>query len=61
LVLEEKGRQVAGEAKDAYGKAVVQASDAAQSAPESVGQKPLTALVIAGAFGYLLALLIPHR
>ena len=31
LVLEEKGRQVAGEAKDAYGEAVVQARDAAQS------------------------------
>jgi len=26
LVLEEKGRQVAGEAKDAYGEAVVQAA-----------------------------------
>ena len=28
LVLEEKGRQVAGEAKNAYGEAVVQARDA---------------------------------
>jgi ElaB/YqjD/DUF883 family membrane-anchored ribosome-binding protein len=61
LVLEEKGRQVVGEAKDAYGEAVVQAHDAAQSVRESVGQKPLAALVIAGAFGYVLALLIPHR
>ena len=61
LVLEEKGRQVAGEAKDAYGEAVVHARDAAQSARESIGQQPLAALVIAGAFGYVLALLIPHR
>ncbi len=61
LVLEEKGRQVAGEAKDAYGEAVVQARDAAQSVREGVGQKPLAALVIAGAFGYVLALLIPLR
>jgi ElaB/YqjD/DUF883 family membrane-anchored ribosome-binding protein len=40
---------------------VVQARDAAQSVRESVGHKPLAALVIAGAFGYVLALLIPNR
>jgi ElaB/YqjD/DUF883 family membrane-anchored ribosome-binding protein len=61
LVLEEKGRRVAGEAKDAYGEAVVQARDAAQTVRESVAHKPLVALVIAGAFGYVLALLIPNR
>jgi ElaB/YqjD/DUF883 family membrane-anchored ribosome-binding protein len=61
LVLEEKGRQVAGEARDAYGEAVVQARDATQSVRESVSHKPLVALGIAGALGYVLALLIPHR
>lgn len=61
LVLEEKGRQVASEAKDAYGAAVVQTRDATQSVRESVEQKPLLALAIAGAVGYVLAHLIPRR
>ena len=37
LVLEEKGRQVAGDAQDAYGEAVVQARDATESMRRSVG------------------------
>jgi ElaB/YqjD/DUF883 family membrane-anchored ribosome-binding protein len=61
LVLEEKGRQVAGEAQSAYGEAVVQARGATESLRESVGQQPLAALAIAGAVGYVLALLIPRR
>ena len=61
LVLEEKGRQVAGEAQSAYGEAVVQARGATESLRESVGQQPLAALAIASAVGYLLALLIPRR
>jgi hypothetical protein len=61
LVLEEKGRQVAGEAKNAYGEAVVQARDATQSVRQSIGQQPLASLVIAGVVGYLLSLVVPHR
>jgi ElaB/YqjD/DUF883 family membrane-anchored ribosome-binding protein len=61
LVLEEKGRQVAGEAQDAYGEAVVQARDATESVRRSVGRQPLAALAIAGAVGYLLAIFVPHR
>ena len=61
LVLEEKGRQVAGEAQSAYGEAVVQARGATESLRESVGQQPLAALAIASAVGYVLALLIPRR
>jgi hypothetical protein len=49
LVLEEKGRQVAGEAQGAYGEAVVQARDATESVRRSVGRQPLAALAIAGA------------
>jgi ElaB/YqjD/DUF883 family membrane-anchored ribosome-binding protein len=61
LVLEEKGRQVAGEAKNAYGEAVVQARDATHSVRQSVGQKPLASLVIAGVVGYVMSLVVPRR
>jgi hypothetical protein len=61
LVLEEKGRQVAGEAKNAYGEAVVQARDATHSVRLSVGRQPLASLVIAGVVGYVLSLVVPHR
>jgi ElaB/YqjD/DUF883 family membrane-anchored ribosome-binding protein len=61
LVLEEKGRQVAGEAQDAYGEAVVQARDATESVRRSVGRQPLVALAIAGAVGYVFAIFIPHH
>jgi len=61
LVFEEKGRQVAGEAKNAYGEAVVQARDATQSVRRSVGQQPLISLVIAGVVGYVLSLVVPNR
>jgi ElaB/YqjD/DUF883 family membrane-anchored ribosome-binding protein len=61
LVLEEKGRQVAGEAKNAYGEAAVQARDATQSVRQSVGQQPLASLVIAGVVGYVLSLVVPRR
>jgi hypothetical protein len=61
LVLEEKGRQVAGDAQDAYGEAVVQARDATESMRRSVGRQPLAALAIAGAVGYVFAMFIPRR
>jgi ElaB/YqjD/DUF883 family membrane-anchored ribosome-binding protein len=61
LVLEEKGRQVAGDAKNAYGEAVVQARDATQSVRQSVGQQPLVSLAIAGVVGYVLSLVVPRR
>ena len=61
LVLEEKGRQVAGEAKNAYGEAVVQAQDATQSMRQSIERQPLTSLLIAGVVGYVLSLVVPHR
>ena len=61
LVLEDKARQVAGEAQDAYGEAAVQAREATESLRHPVGQQPLVALAIAGACGYVLSLLVPHR
>ena len=61
LVLEEKGRQVAGEATVAYGEAVDHARSATQSLSQSVKQQPLAAILIASAFGCALAWLVPRR
>ena len=61
LVLEERGRQIAGETKHAYGEAVVQARDATQSVRQSVGQQPLVSIVIAGVVGYVLSLVVPYH
>jgi hypothetical protein len=60
LIFERKGRQVAGEAKDAYGEAAVQAHEAIQSVRRSVGQQPLVSLMIAGVVGYVLSVVVPH-
>jgi hypothetical protein len=43
LALEEKGRQVAGDAREAYGEAAEQARDATKTLSRSVDQQPLTA------------------
>ena len=55
LTLEERTRQVAGDAKVAYGEAVDTARGATQSIGRSVERKPLVTLLIAGAGGYVLA------
>jgi len=59
--MEEKGRQVAGEAKDAYGEAVAQARDATKAARQRIEQRPLASLIIAGVVGYVLSRVVPHR
>jgi hypothetical protein len=61
LVVEEKARQVAGNAHDAYGEVVDQARDATETLSQKVEQKPLIALLIAGSLGYVLASLMPSR
>lgn len=55
LMLEEKARQVAGEAKVAYGEAVDQAHDATQSLGRYVKRQPLAAMSIASGVGFALA------
>lgn len=55
LTLEDRAREVAGDAKVAYGEAVDTARDATQSLGRSVERKPFMALLIAGAGGYVLA------
>jgi hypothetical protein len=61
LVLEEKAREVAGDAHDAYGQAVVQAREAKQSLSEQVREQPLISLLIAGGLAYAVASVIPVR
>ena len=61
LLAEEKGRQVAGEARDVAGEAVKQASDATESIIGSIKARPLVALLIAGAVGYVAAWFTPRR
>jgi ABC-type uncharacterized transport system permease subunit len=61
LIAEEKGRQVAGDARDAAGEAVKQASDATQSLVGSIKAQPLVALLVAGAVGYVATWFTPRR
>jgi len=61
LVLEEKARQVAGEAQEAYGEAVDHARGATESLSRNVEQRPLAALLVASAAGYALAQIFPRR
>ncbi len=57
----EEVRQVAGEAHTAYGEAVDQARDATETLSRNVKRQPLSALLMAGALGYVLAWLMPLR
>jgi hypothetical protein len=61
LIAEEKARQVAGEAQEAYGEAMKQASGATESVIRSIKAQPLTALLIAGMVGYVATWFTPHR
>lgn len=61
VLLEERTRQVAGDAKMAYGQAVGQARNATQSLSRNVKQQPLAAILIAGVVGFALARLAPRR
>ena len=61
LVLEEKAREVAGDAQDAYGQAVVQAREVKQTLAGQVRQQPLSSLLIAGGLAYAVASVVPAR
>jgi len=61
LVVEEKARQVAGDAHDAYGEAVVHAREAKKTLAQHVEQQPVISLLIAGGLAYALASIIPSR
>jgi hypothetical protein len=61
LALEDKGRQVAGDAREAYGEAADQARVATKTLSRNVDQQPLSALLVASVLGYVLARLLPRR
>lgn len=61
LVVEERARQVASEAQNAYGEAVEQARDATKTLSRNVKQQPLSAILLATGIGYVLAVLMPRR
>jgi hypothetical protein len=61
LILEDKARQVAGDARDAFGQATVQAREARQSLTQQVGRQPWISILVAGGVAYALASIIPDR
>jgi hypothetical protein len=61
LILEEKARQVAGDAQDAYGEAVVQGREATEALSQKIEQQPLISLLVAGGLAYAAASVIPKR
>jgi hypothetical protein len=61
LILEEKAREVAGDAHDALDQAVVQVRDAKLSLTQRVEQQPLISLLVAGGIAYALASILPSR
>jgi hypothetical protein len=61
LLLEDKVRQVAGDAQDAGHGLAVQVSDAKKALSGQVERQPLFSLLIAGVAAYALAVIIPRR
>ena len=61
LIFEEKARQVAGDAQEAYGELLAQANEAKQALTERVERQPVISLLVAGGLAYFLASLIPNR
>ena len=61
LIFEEKARQVAGDAQEAYGELLTQAIEAKKALTERVERQPVISLLVAGGLAYFLASLIPNR
>jgi hypothetical protein len=61
LIFDQKIREVAGDAQEAYNGVVTQASDAKQALTDTIERQPLIALFAAGGIAYLLASIIPSR
>ena len=61
LALEDKGRQVAGNAREAYSEAADQTRVATKTLSRNVDRQPLSALLVASVLGYVLARLVPRR
>ncbi len=61
LILEEKARQVAGDAQEAYSGAVVQGREAKKALSQTIEQQPLVSLLVAGGLAYAVASIVPGR
>jgi hypothetical protein len=61
LIFEEKARQIASDAQDAFDQTVVQVREAKQSLTQKVEQQPLISVLFAGGLAYLLAKIVPVR
>ena len=61
LIFEEKAREVAGDARHAYGEAADQVREATAALSNQVEQQPLISLLVAGGIAYALASIIPSR
>ena len=61
LLLEDKARQVAGDAREAGHDLAAQVSDAKKALAGQVERQPLLSLLVAGGAAYVLAALIPRR
>jgi len=61
LILEEKAREVAGNAHDAYGEAMAQGREAAKAVSLRIEQQPLVSLLVAGGLAYAAATVTPGR
>lgn len=61
LVVEERARQVAGEAQNACGEAIEQVRNATKTLSRSMTQQPLSAILLATGIGYVLAALMARQ
>jgi hypothetical protein len=59
LLLEEKAREFAGNAQDAYGEAVEQGRAATKALSLKIEEQPLFSLLIAGGLAYAVATITP--
>jgi hypothetical protein len=61
LIFEEKARQVAGDAQDAYSHVAEQARNATETLTHKVERAPLISVIVAGIAGYAAAAFVPRR
>ena len=60
LVIEDKARQLAGDAQSAYGGAIDQARESSEALSRKVEDRPVAAVLIAAGVGYAVSRLLPR-
>ena len=60
LVIEDKARQLAGDAQNAYGGAVDQARESSEALSKKVEDRPVVAVLMAAGIGCALSRLLPR-